>query len=485
MTKKIKRQHHTLKNLLMKKFLGFLISGLLILTGLGLTYVGIKRPITILVDGAPRQVWTRALTVAQALQEANITLRPTDQLAPAPDHWLGWSATITLAPSRTVNLWDGSNQSQPSQATRQRAFWSVQRLPGNLLAEAGIRLYPGDRIFWQGLGVTPGQLLPAASTYALQYQPASPVSVVIDGSQVAFSSAAATLGQALWEHGDRFSEVDALSQLLEAPLPLVEPVTLQRALPLTIQVGGKKISVSSAAASVGQALAQSGITLQGLDYSKPAEDQPLPQNGKIKVVHVQEQVTLEQNQVPYKTEYVADPRTELDQSSLVDAGQVGIQVTRLRVRYEDGQETDRTTEAQWMASQPRNRKVGYGTKVVIRSLDTPDGKIQYWRAITVYATAYSPCGLGNVVKCYYGTSLGLPVKRGVVAVLYSWYVLMGGQPVYVPNYGKAVIADVGGGIPGKRWIDLGFTDADLEEWHQNVTLYFLTPVPANIPWILP
>jgi resuscitation-promoting factor RpfB len=469
----------------MRRNFGFLISGLLILTGLGLVYLGIRRPITILVDGEPRQVWTRALTAGQALRDAHIPLRQTDQLAPDPDHWLGWAAIISLAPSRLVNLWDGEKDPQAAQQTRQQAFWSVQRLPGNLLAQAGIRLYPGDQIFWQGLGVTPGQPLPAAPEYDLQYQPASALSVVIDGSQVAFSSAAATLGQALWEHGDRFSEVDALSQWLEAPLPLVEPVSLQRALPLTIQVGGKKVSVFSAAASVGQALAQAGIALQGLDYSKPAQDQPLPDNGKIKVVRVQEQVTLEQEQLPYKTEYVADPNTELDQSSVVDAGQVGIQVTRQRVRYEDGQETKRTTEAQWIASQPRTRKVGYGTKVVIRSLDTPGGKVQYWRAITVYATAYSPCGLGNVAKCYYGTSLGLPVKRGVIAVTYQWYLLMGGQPVYVPGYGSAVIADVGGGIPGKNWIDLGFTDADLEEWHQNVILYFLTPVPANIPWILP
>ncbi len=469
----------------MKKILGFLISGLLILTGLGLVYVGIQRPITILVDGQSRQVWTRALTVGQALQEANITVRQTDLLAPPLDHWLGWAAAISLAPSRQVNLWDGGISSLPAQPARQRAFWSVQRLPGNLLAEAGIRLYPGDRIFWQGLGVPAGQPLPAVSKYDLQYQPASAVSVELDGSQVAFNSAAATLGQALWEHGDQFSEVDALSQWLEAPLPLVGPVSLQRAFPLTIQVEGKKISVYSAAATVGQALAQVGIALQGLDYSKPAEDQPLPENGKIRVVRVTEEVTLEQKHLPYKTEYVADPNTELDQSSVVDAGQVGIQVTRLRVRYEDGQETDKTTEAQWVASQPRNRKVGYGTRVVIRSLDTPGGAIQYWRAITVYATAYSPCGLGNVAKCYYGTSLGLPVKRGVIAVTYNWYLLMGGQPVYVPGYGSAVIADVGGGIPGKHWIDLGFTDAELEEWHQNVTLYFLTPVPADIPWILP
>ena len=462
----------------MNKVLGFLISGLLIFTGLVLIYIGINRPVTILVDGEPRLVWTRALTVAQALHDANIPMRQTDQLAPMPGRWLGWTATITLTPSRQVSLWNGARQAW-------QEFWSIQRLPGNLLAAAGIRLYPGDRIFWQGLELLPDKPLPSASVYALQYQPASQVSVELNGNKVTFNSAVASLGEALWEHGYQLAEVDSLSQSLEEPLPLADPVSIHRALPLTIQVGDKKISILSAAGTVGQALAQSGIALEGLDYSKPAEDQPLPEGGQIKVVRVQEQVTLEQKQIPYKTEFAPDPQTELDQSRVIDAGQVGIEMTRLRVRYEDGQETEKTTEAQWTASQPRNRKVGYGTKVVIRSLDTPDGKIQYWRAITVYATAYSPCGLGNVAKCYYGTSSGLPVQRGVIAVIYKWYLLMGGQPVYVPGYGKAVIADVGGGIPGKNWIDLGFTDADLEEWHQNVTLYFLTPVPANIPWILP
>ncbi|MGD0004793.1 MAG: ubiquitin-like domain-containing protein [Anaerolineaceae bacterium] len=430
----------------MNKVFGFLISGLLIFTGLVLIYFGINRPVTILVDGEPTLVWTRALTVAQALNDANIPIWQTDQLEPMPGAWLGWTTTITLTPSRQVSLWNGDKQAWLE-------FWSIQRLPGNLLAAAGI--------------------------------PASPVSVEVNGSKVTFNSAAASLGEVLWEHGYQMAEGDSVSQSLESPLPLQYPVSVHRALPLTMQVGSKKISILSAADTVGQALAQSGIALEGLDYSKPAEDQPLPENGQIKVVHVQEQVTLEQKQIPYSTEFVADPQTELDQSRVIDAGQVGIELTRLRVRYEDGLEVEKTTEAQWTASQPRNRKVGYGTKVVVRSLDTPDGKIQYWRAITVYATAYSPCGLGNVAKCYYGTSSGLPVQRGVIAVIYKWYLLMGGQPVYVPGYGKAVIADVGGGIPGKNWIDLGFTDADLEEWHQNVTLYFLTPVPVNIPWLLP
>lgn len=63
---------------------------------------------------------------------------------------------------------------------------------------------------------------------------------------------------------------------------------------------------------------------------------------------------------------------------------------------------------------------------------------------------------------------------------------MKGWPLYVPGYGIATVEDVGGGIPGRYWIDLGFTDYDIVSWHQWVTVYFLTPVPPAdaIPWIL-
>lgn len=77
------------------------------------------------------------------------------------------------------------------------------------------------------------------------------------------------------------------------------------------------------------------------------------------------------------------------------------------------------------------------------------------------------------------------VQRGVIGVTRQWYNLLAGQRVYIPGYGIAVIADVGGGIPGTKWIDLGFSDSDYESWHQNVTLYFLTPVPSNVQWNLP
>jgi 3D (Asp-Asp-Asp) domain-containing protein len=56
--------------------------------------------------------------------------------------------------------------------------------------------------------------------------------------------------------------------------------------------------------------------------------------------------------------------------------------------------------------------------------------------------------------------------------------------MYVPGYGEALAADIGGGVHG-RMIDLGYSDDDYEAWHQWVTVYFLWPPPDNIVWVVP
>jgi 3D (Asp-Asp-Asp) domain-containing protein len=141
-------------------------------------------------------------------------------------------------------------------------------------------------------------------------------------------------------------------------------------------------------------------------------------------------------------------------------------------------------EEKWTAAQPQDQITGMGTTAVVKTLDTGSGTIEYYRAVTMYATAYSPCqqGLG---RCSKATSSGIPLQKGVVAVTGAWYRLFGGAQVYIPGYGIGVIGDVGGGIPGTYWIDLGYSEEDYEAWHQNVTVYFLTPIPPNVPAILP
>jgi len=363
-------------------------------------------------------------------------------------------------------------------------FTSPDPIAGNAMTKVGIKLFPGDRITQNGIDIDPNQRLSSKSPLILQFNQAQAVTLDEDGKTRTLYSSAATLGKALWESGILLDAADSLIPGPETRLDRPLQAKLVRAVTLQVTSGGQTVTIRAAGTTIGQVLANAGMPLEGLDYSSPAEDQPIPADRQVRVVHVREEVNLVQTAIPYTTKYVADPNTELDHSSVVTAGQYGIQVSRVRTRYEDGQQVSQKTDSSWVAKEPVDEELGYGTKVVVRSLSTPNGTIQYWRAITVYATSYSPCR-SAASRCYYGTSSGMKVQQGVIGVTRVWYNLMEGQQLYVPGYGVGTIADTGGGISGEYWIDLAYSDDDYVEWGQNVTVYFLTPVPSNITYILP
>jgi len=259
-----------------------------------------------------------------------------------------------------------------------------------------------------------------------------------------------------------------------------------------IHVQGNTIQSKTTASTVGDALAEVGLPLQGLDYSLPPENQPMTNTAEIRVVRVREEISLEQEPLPFETRFQPLSEVELDNQRVVQIGEYGLTSKRVRVVSEadpkqgDWIEISRQVENEWLAREPKPRLIGYGTKVVVRQTNTPDGTIRYWRAVDVFASSYSPCRSGVPNKCYPNTSSGKPVTKGVIAVTLSWYRYMQGMRVYIPGYGFATIEDVGGGLPGQHWIDLGYSDEDWVGWGQNVTLYFLAPVPPpeTIMWIL-
>ena len=220
------------------------------------------------------------------------------------------------------------------------------------------------------------------------------------------------------------------------------------------------------------------------DTSSPDEFALLPEDGQIRVTRVEESILLIQKPIPFEAEFTASSELELDQQGLLQPGEVGLTMSRVRVRFEDGVEISRQTEAETVVRPPQTRIVGYGTKVVVRTANVDGRTIEYWRAVRMYATSYSPCNSG-ADRCYNYTSSGKNVQQGVVAMVRANYLAMRGQPLYIPGYGYATLEDVGAGFPdGRLWIDLGYTDEAYQVWSGWVTVYFVTPVPANILHIL-
>jgi len=341
-------------------------------------------------------------------------------------------------------------------------------VPAHMLTAAAIPFSPADKILLNGIPVPLDQPIQPAGAFILQLRRVEPVTIVAPAGQITVNTAAFTVGEALREAGITLSIRDRVEPPVDAGIAGGLLITLTQARQLTIHAGGQTVTAYASAATVGGALAEAGIPLVGLDQANPSENDAFPSDGQIRAVRVSESVVSAIKIIPYKTELTVTTDLQPPLQDVTAPGQVGLVLDRTRVRYEDGIEVSRAVESESVIRQPQTR--------VARS--------SYWAAIQMYATSYSPCRSGTS-SCLNGTSSGLPVKRGVVAMKYDWYLALGGVRVYIPGYGTAVVADVGGGFPdGRAWIDLGFSDADYEEWSGWVTVYFLAPAPLEIPWFL-
>jgi len=356
-----------------------------------------------------------------------------------------------------------------------------ENTPSAILAQAGISLNPNDRVLLNGLSVSPDQPIDQSSA-TLQIRRAITINVSSPQGEQQIQTSAFAVGEALQEAGIQLSSKDQVVPSLNSPISNTS-ISITTSQPLRIAVDGKVLQIQSSARTVGEALAEAGIPLLGLDQAIPSENEALPSDGNIKVVRVSESVLLAQKPIPFESELVASADIPLDQNQILQPGENGLSVQRIRIRYEDGVEVSRVTEEETMVRPPEKRVLGYGTKIEIKTATVDGMQIEYWRAVQMYATSYSPCRSGGD-RCYSGTSSGKKLAKGMVGLRYSWYLNMGGQPLYIPGYGYATVEDVCGGCVGKPWVDLGYGDDDYQQWSSWVTVYFLTPVPPNILYIL-
>ncbi|MCW5878951.1 MAG: DUF348 domain-containing protein [Anaerolineales bacterium] len=442
-------------------------------------YASLTKTVTIVADGRVTTILTRALTVGAAVAEAGIHLAAEDSTN--PHRLLPINDQLVIGVRRAARI-------QLTADGQTYAMRGSERSLDRLLAEWGLSPGPQDRILLVGQVLDPAAELPVAPFLSLELRRAVSFSLQEDGVPRTLSSSASTLGEALSEHGIPLQAADQLQPAAETPLVAGLQAVLTRAQPLQVMVGDEVLALHTTATTVGEALAQVGLALQGLDYSQPATDEPLPSDGQIRIIRVHEEVALTQQIVPFETEWVENPEAELDSTTIIQLGQNGVSAARERIRYEDGEEVSRSQEDLRTLTEPQNQITGYGSKIVIHTEVVDGVEIEYYRKVTVFTTWYSACNLGlGTDVCGYTTASGLPMRRGMIGTYRNWYNATKFATVYVPGYGPGTIADIGSysdrSVP---WIDLGFDEDEPHTWTARyVTLYFTTPVPSYVPPIWP
>ncbi len=461
------------------------------------------QPVILVINNQTYPIFTHQLQVDNILRRQGLRLEPEDIVTPPLDATLAPGDAVTIQLARPVVI--------EADGQQQRLLTHAQTL-SEVLASFKIDLHPRDGLLLNGAPVAHNAALPAPQLLAagspsgqpraaatparaaaarpavvrLVVHRAVPVTLHNGPATSTFYTAKPTIGEALLEQGLTLYLGDAVTPGLGTPLSPGMHVYLEPSTPISIRADGRIIKTRTRRETVGEVLAQEGIALMGQDYSRPGLDQPLI-SGAIDIVRVAEKMDITEEFIPFETEWVAEDTMELDQREIRQAGATGIIKTRTRVRLENGQEVSRQLEDEWLAQAASDQIIAYGTKVVVRALDTPDGPIEYWRKISMRATAYNAASSGKESDHpRYGiTRSGLPAGKGVVAV--DEKVIPLNTRLYIDQYGPAVAGDTGGRILGKH-IDLGYSDGEplpvIFDWRN---VYVLTPVPpaGQIRYVLP
>ncbi|MDW8351547.1 MAG: ubiquitin-like domain-containing protein [Anaerolineae bacterium] len=453
-------------------------------------YLNTFTPATIVDGDRIINLRTHQNTVEGALREAGIELSPEDIVKPDRTATLSRNQTIVIQRAKLVEL--SVDHEPPRWIRTQRTRAS------EIIADLGYPLSVNDLVsvngsFDDALPASPQPRLASASRRApsvrlpdarIEFRRAVPLTIQeIGGQTFAIKTPARTVGEALLQAGFMVYLADKVTPGLGTPVQPNMQVTIERAKPVTIWVDGRQVRTRTLQETVADVLAEMNIVLLEQDYALPALDAPVVPNTEIRVVRIKRDIEVAHSHIPFETVWEPDPELELDTQVLAYEGAPGVRERRSLVTFEDGLEVKRELIADFVARPPQPRVYKYGTKIVIRTLDTPQGPVQYWRKIRMLATSYSASTSGVPrSKAWYGrTRCGQTMRFGIVAV--DPRVISLGTNVYVPGYGVGNACDTGGAIIGKR-IDLGYDDDNLQLWYRWVDVYLLTPVPSQIRYRL-
>ena len=469
------------------------IAGALLLGVFTLVYLGAQHTVWIEINGRRLAHRTRESTARGVLNELSLGLAPEDTCETPSSEALLAGEPISIRVARTVVLiHDGSVSQARTQATRVVEVLVDLRVPAlpedrYYLLEEPYDLYaPLPEVRPAGR-LTPYKVIDELRVpVVVRVQRAVPITVHDGQVAVDFYTSARTVGAALFSEGLTVYAGDECSPGLDAPVTAGLSVRLRRALPVVLDDGGEARRLRTHSTTIQELLTEQEISLDVDDYVQPATDGGLLRDMTVRVVRVHDEFFIEEVPVPFEVVQVADPTLELDEREIRHWGREGASRTRVRVHYENGIETSRASEATWLEREPIHRATHYGTKVVLRSVDTPWGTYDYWRVLRMLATSYNAPTAGTPFDApYYGfTRLGWVARKGLVAV--DPRVINLRQPLYVPGYGPAIAADTGSAILWRR-IDLCYDLDNLILWRKWVNVYLLEPIPARnqILWQVP
>ncbi len=229
-------------------------------------------------------------------------------------------------------------------------------------------------------------------------------------------------------------------------------ITISRAFPVTVTVGGKSQEVKLAGGTVADAIAATGFIPDQYDEINYSLDQRLNEGMKIDVVNVDYQTSVTEKTIAHKTVKKTTTKLKDGQKKVVKAGSDGKRVITTIHKLVNGKVVDASVTEDTVKPVTEEVLVGVSAKKANRKewmsdlkpqkeilLDKNGVPVNYKRKMTGKASAYC-----TGTTC----STGVRVKQGYIAV--DPNIIPYGTQMYIRTadgswiYGYAIAADTGG-----------------------------------------
>jgi len=226
---------------------------------------------------------------------------------------------------------------------------------GQVVKGANLELQPSDRI-------TPAADSHVRDGSVINVNLAKAVKVSLDGAERTISTTSPTVEGLVTELG--VASASELSVPKDAQLAVSGSfVSISTPKSVSIVADGKAEKTTTTAATVGQLLADAGITLGASDRVSQPGNAPVVNDMAIKVSRVDVSQTAEATEpVPYETLTTEDAGLTKGEKKVTQAGVAGSISKSFKLVLVDGREASRTLVSQSVSAQPVTEKVTVGTK---------------------------------------------------------------------------------------------------------------------------
>lgn len=286
---------------------------------------------------------------------------------------------------------------------------------------------------------------------------------IIDNGRVnVISTHAATVGDLLAERGITLIDADEVTPGVEASLTNCGRVIIQRAFPVTVTADFTTNSYRTQPVTVAEFLAANNIEVGQYDWVTPALDSLVDEDVPVVVSRITYAQTQTTQAIEPKTVRREDSSLNTGQSKVLTAGKPGVLTITNLVTYKDGEPIAKQELSRTVTTAAQDEVLAVGTRQVI----SRGGKTYAYREVmAMSATAYTHTGN----KTYSGTT-----PRAGYTVAVDPKVIPLGTRLYVDGYGYAKAEDIGSAITGRK-IDLFFnSEKECRDWGiRTVRVYIL------------